>query len=200
MAKKKLKKLKRLQRGAEVQKDSVFPMIISCEASLEHAIKVLFEATKSRSKKGRKPLIMHSLRVAFKLMSQGYGIKIVLGGLLHDLLEKSLLSPQQVMRHFGLEVASIVEATTNDLRIRDPIARYADSVARCAVFGEGALLARCADLIDNCERALALGLKPRMPKLQEKVQLLLHVCREEDLDTPLLGELKSLQNKLRRNR
>ncbi|MBM4251411.1 MAG: HD domain-containing protein [Deltaproteobacteria bacterium] len=200
MAKKKLKKLRRLQRGVAVQTESAIPMIIACEEPLEHAIQVLFVATKSRPKKGRKPLIMHSLRVAFKLMSQGYGLNVVLGGLLHDLLEKSLMSPQQVMRHFGLEVASTVQATTNDLRIRDPIARYADSVARCAVVGEGALLARCADLIDNCERALALGLKPRMPKLREKVQLLLQVCREEDLESPLLGELKSLQNKLRRYR
>ncbi len=175
-------------------------MIIACEEPLEHALKVLFEATKSRPKKGRKPLVVHSLRVAFKLMSQGYGLNIVLGGLLHDLLEKSLMSPQQVMRHFGLEVASIVQATTNDLRIRDPIARYADSVARCAVAGEPALLARCADLIDNCERSLALGLKSRLPKLSEKIHLLLQVCKEEDLDSPLLAELKSLQVKIKRHR
>jgi (p)ppGpp synthase/HD superfamily hydrolase len=198
MAKKKLKKLRRLQRAAAVHQESAIPMIIACEEALEHAVQVLFDATKSRPKKGRKPLVMHSLRVAFKLMSQGYGLNVVLGGLLHDLLEKSLMSPEQVMRQFGLEVASTVQATTNDLRIRDPIARYADSVERCAVVGEGALLARCADLIDNCERALALRLTPRIPKLREKIELLLQACHEEDLDSPLLDELKSLQSKLRR--
>ena len=198
MANKRSTVLRHLVRPSAAVFNADLPKIIACEEPLEQAVHLLVHAVAAKPRNGRKPVVVHSLRVAFKLMSLGYDLDIVLAGLLHDLLEKSVLTPRQVLRRFGLEVASIVQATTNDVRIRDPIARYADSVLRCASYGDGALLVRAADLVDNCERGLILGGVRRLGRLSKKTHLLIHACHDEDLDSSLVDDLVKLQRRINR--
>ena len=166
--------------------------IIACEERLEEALHFLVRVLNDKPqklKKGKKPVVMHSLRVAHMLVTMGYGESVVVAGLLHDILEKTNLPQAQITRHFGVETGLMVAANTNSTRITDSLERYADSLERCAKYGEGALLVRAADLIDNCDRLVALGSHARLERIADKMRLLVKVCRDELVDERMIDEL-----------
>jgi len=165
--------------------------IVAWESRLEEAVQLLAQVLAAKPRKGKKPVVIHSLRVANRLLAMGYCQDIVVAGLLHDLLEKATQAMHtQVVRRFGLEVAHMVQATTNDPHIREPLRRFADSVRRCTIYGEGALLVRSADLIDNCERSMALESVARLARLADKLRLLIGAGREFHMDGKMLEELQ----------
>ena len=123
------------------------------------------------------------------LVAMGYGADVVVAGLLHDILEKTALTQAQISRRFGIEVALMVAANTNSERIHDSLDRYKDSIERCAAYGEGALLVRAADLIDNCDRLAALGSSARLERIAEKMKMLAKSCRDEVVDERMIEEL-----------
>lgn len=174
------------------------PNIIAHEDRLEEVIHFLIRALEDKPKRGKKPVAMHSLRVGFSLLAQGYGIDVVIAGLLHDILEKTSLPAAQVSRRFGPEVGRMVVAVTNNERIDDPMARYLDSLRRCAEVGEGALLVRAADLIDNCDRLMALGSGARLERVAAKMRMLINVCREELVDARMVDELARRHRRISR--
>ena len=131
-------------------------------------------------------------------MTAGYNTNVVVAGLLHDMIEKTSITQGQIARRFGAEVALMVAANTNNARIHDPLERYEDSVERCAATGDGALLVRVADLIDNCDRMTAMGSRARLEKIADKVRLLVRICREHIADEPLFHELLRRERRVRR--
>jgi (p)ppGpp synthase/HD superfamily hydrolase len=162
--------------------------IIACEERLEEAVRFLAGAL-AKPRRGKKPVLLHSLRVGFWLLSAGLPTDVAIAGLLHDILEKTRVSGAQVSRRFGADVGHMVAAVTNDDRIRDPGARYADSVRRCIACGPGAILVRIADLVDNADRALAQSSRNRFDRIAVKLRMLLQVSREAGLDRRVLLEL-----------
>lgn len=172
--------------------------IVACEDRLEEALHFLVRALDDKPKRGKKPVVMHSLRVAYTLVSMGYGADVVVAGLLHDILEKSQLTQAHVSRRFGIETGLMVAANTNCQRIHDSLDRYRDSLERCAAYGEGALLVRAADLIDNCDRMAALGSHARLERIGEKIKLLIKFCREELVDERMIDELQKRLKRINR--
>lgn len=163
--------------------------IIACEERLEEAIHFLVKALDEKAKRGKKPVVLHSIRVAWLLLEMGYPTDVVLAGLLHDVLEKTNLTASQIGRKFGVEVGLMVAAATNDPRIDDAMERYQDSLARCAAYGDGALVIRAADLMDNCDRLSALGSVGRLERVAGKLRMLVKISREHRLDERLVDEL-----------
>jgi (p)ppGpp synthase/HD superfamily hydrolase len=164
--------------------------MIACEERLEEAINFLASSMAARPRRGKKPVVLHSLRVGIALMTAGYNTNVVIAGLLHDIVEKTGISPGQIARKFGGDVALMVAANTNNPRIHDPLDRYEDSVERCAATGDGALLVRAADLIDNCDRLTTTqASRARLEKIAEKLRLLVKVGREHIADEPIYDEL-----------
>ncbi len=163
--------------------------IIACEERLEEALHFLVRALDDKPKKGKKPVVMHSVRVAHMLVGMGFGADVVVAGLLHDILEKTSLTKAQLARRFGEETALMVAAATNSPRIHDSLDRYKDSLDRCAGYGEGALLVRAADLIDNCDRLSALGSHSRLERIGDKLRMLIKICRDELVDERMIEEL-----------
>lgn len=172
--------------------------IVACEEKLEEALHFLVRALDDKPKRGKKPVVMHSLRVSYMLVAMGYGADVVVAGLLHDVLEKSTLTQAQLTRRFGIETALIVAANTNSPRIHDSLDRYRDSLERCAAYGEGALLVRAADLIDNCDRLAALGSSARLDRVAEKMKMLMRFCRDEVVDERMIEELHKRLRKIAR--
>lgn len=180
---------------------AIFPdlhRIITCEERVEEAVKLLARALDDNPRRGKKPVLIHSLRVGFLLMAFDAPTDVVIAGILHDMMEKTPITSSQLTRRFGPDVAAMVAATTNDPRLRDPLDRYENSVIRCAEYGEGALLVRASDLIDNCDRMLHASRLGRMEKLLEKLRLLVRVCRQQDVDDRLLVELVKRQRRIAR--
>ncbi len=96
-----------------------------------------------------KPVVLHSIRVALYLYDQGYGRDIVVAAVLHDLLEDSDTTPQQIEREFGPEVARLVAANSFDRDIADEEERDREMLARCGENGRAAILIKAADILDN---------------------------------------------------
>ena len=69
---------------------------------------------------------MHSLRVGMYLYQHEYSADVVLGGLLHDILEWTEGSENLLKEEFGERVLAIVKANTKDRSIVDPAERLID--------------------------------------------------------------------------
>ena len=184
--------------GERVLRDATLPMIVAWESRLEDAVLFLAESLKKAPRKGKKPVIMHSLRVGSTLMAKGFPADVVIAGMLHDIMEKTPVTPREISRRFGHAVALMVSATTNQTRIEHPLDRYEDSLKRCASLGEGALMVRVADLMDNCDRLTALGQYDRLERLAEKLSMVIAYCRVFSLDRRVILDLSLRLRRIRR--
>ena len=96
-----------------------------------------------------KPLIVHCIRVGFRLDLYGYDKEIVQAALLHDLLEDTKASIKDIESKFGSRVANLVAASTLDKAIADKKERYKLNYESALKVGPDALVIRAADLLDN---------------------------------------------------
>ena len=168
---------------------AVLPTIVAWEHKLEDAVLFLAESLSKGIKKGKKPVVMHSIRVGSTLIARGCTADVVLAGMLHDIMEKAPVTSREISRRFGVAVALMVGATTNNLEIVNPLERYEDSLIRCAALGEGALMVRVADLLDNCDRLTALGQYDRLDRLGTKLRMLIAYAKAYHLDSRVIADL-----------
>ena len=96
----------------------------------------------------KKPVLTHSIRVGMDLMSRGYDTDIVIGGILHDILEDTDVDRAGIEAGFGTAVADIVERCTKNEDIEDKFERREDVVSRSAQALDSALV-KSADILDN---------------------------------------------------
>lgn len=89
----------------------------SVEDSLEYekALKFLIENLQ-KSGNNPKPVGIHSVLVGARLYRHGYRKEVVLGGLLHDVVEDTAITVQDVEKEFGREVAKFVDSMSRDTR------------------------------------------------------------------------------------
>lgn len=118
------------------------------DKEIERAIHFLVHAIED-SGSTSKPVILHSIRVGLYLYELGYGKEIILGGVLHDLLEDSAIELTDLQKEFGEEVAKLVQATSFNEDLEDKKERYFQTFERCSKLGKSALVIKAADLYDN---------------------------------------------------
>lgn len=125
--------------------------------TIEKAIGFLADRIRA-SGNNPKPVIFHSIRVGNLLFDCGYNTDVVVAGILHDVVEDSDATVDDIKYEFGNIVASLVEAntidTSMDRRTRDRIA-----LARCKETGSTALLVKGADILENWDFFSSLGPK-----------------------------------------
>ena len=98
-----------------------------------------------------KPVYLHSLRVAKKLADLGYSEKIVVGAILHDLIEDTDCSKEDIEKEFGGDMASLVECLSFKPEISDKLQRDKIMIDACAEYGKEAMIIKCADTADNSD-------------------------------------------------
>lgn len=118
------------------------------DKEIEEAIKFLVHAIEE-SGKNPKPVILHSIRVGLYLYHQGYDKEIIIAGILHDLLEDSDTTLEEIKQKFGDKVAKLVEANSFNLTVKDKKERYLGSFTRSLNAGKDALVIKAADFLDN---------------------------------------------------
>lgn len=96
-----------------------------------------------------KPTLLHSIRVGSWLYFQGYETNIVIAGFLHDIIEDTDVTEQNIREDFGIEVASIVVANTKNTSITDKKTRNDELIKRCLESSEKASIVKAADILDN---------------------------------------------------
>lgn len=104
-----------------------------------------------------KPTLLHSIRVGSWLYANGYETNIVIGGFLHDIIEDTDTTEQEICEFFGLEVAAIVQANTKNAAILEKNLQNEELLKRCLATHEKAAIVKAADILDNYKYYLRLN-------------------------------------------
>ncbi len=142
----------------------------------------------------KKPLLMHSLRVGMFLYEKNYSRDIVLGGLLHDVLEWTESSETVVRDTFGDAILAIVKANTKNREITDPAERRREYINRCIETGEDALIVKAADVLDSFRFYTATGNAEEIRRCKDMVKAIFEKLPETFRD-PIFGLLRDVEMK-----
>jgi len=115
---------------------------------IEAAIKFLVESF-AKSGNNPKPVVLHSIRVAMHLENLNYSREVIIGAILHDLLEDTDVIREEISEKFGESVAELVEANSFRKEIVDETERYKKMYNQCLEAGKDALVIKAADILDN---------------------------------------------------
>ncbi|MFA5184267.1 MAG: HD domain-containing protein [Patescibacteria group bacterium] len=125
-----------------------------------------------------KPVVYHSLTLAFYLLDLGYGLDIAETAILHDLIEDSDTTKEDISVVFGERIAARVEALSFKVAIEDKEARYKEMFDRIKADGREALIVKCADI---CSNSLYIRLVEDLEKQQfliDKLNYFLAISKE----------------------
>ena len=96
---------------------------------IEKAYKVASEAHKDQKRKSGEPYIIHPLCVAIILADLELDKETIVAGLLHDAVEDTWMTYEEVEKEFGSEVALLVDGVTK----LGQLSYDADKVERCSL-------------------------------------------------------------------
>jgi (p)ppGpp synthase/HD superfamily hydrolase len=102
-----------------------------------------------RNGSGGMPYVEHPIAVAARLEEHGYGDEVLAAALLHDVVEDSETTLDELRRLFGEEVAGLVGALTDDESLESYRERKAEHRQRVAAAPAGALAIYGADKLTN---------------------------------------------------
>jgi len=161
------------------------------ELKFEKAVKLLCESMPVGEER-KKPLLMHVLRVAMHLYDRDYSEHIVLGGLLHDVLEWTESPDEMIRGEFGEDVYAIVKANTKDRSIVAPAIRRREYIDRCIQSGQEALIVKAADTLDSYRYYTAVRNLDEVARSVDIAKTILEKlpC---DFNDPIFNELEKLR-------
>ena len=84
---------------------------------IEKAYKVASEAHKDQLRKSGEPYIIHPLYVAIILADLEMDKETIAAGLLHDVVEDTIMTEQEIRQQFGDEVALLVDGVVKSIYI-----------------------------------------------------------------------------------
>lgn len=82
-----------------------------------------------------KPVLFHSFKVAYKLYQYGYGEEIVIAGALHDLIEDTSVTKEDIKNDFEESIANIVSTVSFDSNIKDEPEQAGVMFQNCIAYG-----------------------------------------------------------------
>ena len=159
------------------------------EYEIERAIGYLNDAMRE-SGHNPKPVTLHSIRTASLLWGYGLPQVSVLAAILHDTIEDSGITYEDIEKDFGKEVADIVDSLT----VRDGLA-VAESFKRSKALGPNALVVRAADLIENSHYYNPNGDKAMNKRLHDKYKLFMDMSKSDLIESPIYDLLVSTYKK-----
>ncbi len=95
-----------------------------------------------------KPTLLHSIKVWIYLYSKGYSQDICIAWFLHDTLEDTNITEEEILNIFWENVLNIVKANTKNKNIDKSLVN-SELIERCSSVSEDALIVKSADIIDN---------------------------------------------------
>jgi guanosine-3',5'-bis(diphosphate) 3'-pyrophosphohydrolase len=160
-----------------------------------------------RNGSGGMPYVEHPIRVAAILDELGYGDEVLAAALLHDIVEDSETTLDELREKFGGEVAGLVGAMTDDEELGDYRERKAEHRERLAAAPVEALAIYGADKLTNSKTlreayasegdAVRDEFKVPLELKLEIWELDLELLREKAPELPYLDELTEELSRLR---
>ena len=135
-----------------------------------------------------KPVLFHSFKVGMTLYNNNYNEDIVISGILHDLLEDTDVTKEDLKEKYNDYIASLVEAVSFNPDIKDRFLQAKEMFLKAQDFGYPALIIKCADLLDNINY-YSLANKEIQDYLLKKYKLFLDMTKEELKEERIYQEL-----------
>lgn len=164
------------------------------QASFQKAIGFLVDNI-NRTGHNPKPVILHSVRVAMYLYSFEYSPEVIVSAYLHDLLEDTECSSEEIRSSFGNEVSSIVTALTFDDSISNRDERNKKEVEQAVTFGRAAVLVKASDLLDNSNYYHLAGVELK-PLLLKKFSYFIKLAEKTLKSEPIWQDLLDREKEL----
>ena len=79
---------------------------------IEKAYKIAYDAHEGQKRKSGEPYIIHPLCVAIILADLELDKETIVAGLLHDVVEDTVMTTEEITKEFGAEVALLVDGVT----------------------------------------------------------------------------------------
>lgn len=140
------------------------------DRAVHYAAKNIFETGNNS-----KPVLSHSFRVAELLYQLGYDKDIVIAAVLHDLIEDTDVTYEQLKRDFSERIADIVQAVSFNPQIDDYLKQTKDIFDKCIGFGIEAVVIKCSDLIQNIDFVQFVDDEQKRNKLLEKYKIFIEM-------------------------
>ena len=134
-----------------------------------------------------KPVLFHSFKVAEILYKYNYEENIILSGILHDLIEDTNTTKEDLEKEFNKEIANIVESVSFNPNIEDKLLQAKDMFNKAINYGKSSLIVKCADLIDNIDYVY---LSKNSEELLKKYRLFLDMAKEYIGDEEIYKQLQ----------
>lgn len=149
-----------------------------------------------------KPVILHSLSMAFYLLEKGYEQEIIESAILHDLVEDSDVKIDDIEKKFGLNVAKIVASVSYDETIKNWTKKYQNTFHRVVKNGRNALIVKASDIYFNSFYIRLVEDKNLQAKLVKKMEDFLKISKElignekpwKDLQNQFFQEKRRIKN------
>jgi len=118
------------------------------DQKIEKAIIYLVDSF-DKSGHNPKPVVLHSIRVGIMLSAMDKPDEVVIAGILHDIIEDTAVTIEEIQKDFGKEVAVLVQSCTFDPTIADKTKQYKDAFQRSLILGRDSLEIRAVDIYTN---------------------------------------------------
>ena len=116
------------------------------------AIKFAVDAHSGQFRKGTEiPYIIHPLGVAKILIENGCSEEVVITGILHDTVEDTTVTLDDIKKHFGERIVKFVEALSELNKEESWESRKKHTINNLKTAPMEVLLVTCADKLDNLE-------------------------------------------------
>lgn len=152
--------------------------------------------------------IFHPMTVALLLEKAGAEEEVVVAGILHDTIEDTDITYEDIEREFGKNVADMVNDVTEQDKSLPWAERKQKALAHVAEMSKGAVMVKSADVLHNMTEQLedykiegdAMFEKFNAGKEQqlERYEKLLKALREKYPENPLLPELHEVVTELKK--
>src|SRR4051812_7120090 len=113
------------------------------------------------------PFVSHPVEVACLLHETGYSDEVVAAGVLHDVIEDTDVERAELEQRFGVEVATLVAAVSDDPSIEDNAERKAALRLQVAHAGDEAAAIFAADKVSKARELRARARHGRFQRSDE---------------------------------
>lgn len=143
------------------------------------------------------PFILHPLEVAQLLHGRGFEDEVVAAGLLHDAIEDTDATADDVRSRFGPRICALVDALSDDPAIEDRRERKRSLREQVAAAGPDAQAIFAADKVAKARELRATAIRhpgaladPRIQLRLEHYAESLRMLEQTSPDFPLVGQLR----------